>query len=220
VDVMTVVTISASYAAGGSEIGPRVAERLGVPFIDRAVPVAVARELKISVEEASAVEEDASHRFWSALAGLAPLANGMTVSGPNEQVTNERRLLEQTEMQIRKMAKAGGCVILGRGAAVVLADHGETLHVRLDGAREGRIEAAMRQHGIDRDAASAAQRTNDKIRSGYVKHNYGVDPSTASLYHLVLDTVRLGWQPTEELIIDAARLLEHTSPSTRPNKPR
>ena len=37
-DVMTVVTISAAYGAGGSEIGPLVAEELGVPFVDRAIP--------------------------------------------------------------------------------------------------------------------------------------------------------------------------------------
>jgi hypothetical protein len=91
---MTVVTISASYAAGGSEIGPRVAERLGVPFIDRAVPIAVARELKISVEQASAVEENSSNRVWSLLAELAPLANGMAVSEPKEEVASERQLIE------------------------------------------------------------------------------------------------------------------------------
>jgi cytidylate kinase len=207
---MTVVTISASYAAGGSEIGPLVAKRLGVPFIDRAVPVAVARELNISVEEASAVDENAPNRLWSLFAGLAPLANGWGVASPDGELANERQLFEHTEMQIRKMADAGGGVILGRAAAVVLADRVDTLHVRLDGAREGRIRAAMRQHGIDHDAAAAAQRTNDRIRTGYVKHNYGVDPASPDLYHMVLDTVRLGWRQTEDLIIDAVQLLERT----------
>lgn len=31
-------TLAALYGAGGSEIGPRVAERLGVPFLDREIP--------------------------------------------------------------------------------------------------------------------------------------------------------------------------------------
>jgi len=217
--LVTIVTISASYGAGGSEIGPRVAERLGIPFVDRAVPVAVARQLNISVEEASAVEENAPSRLWSLLAAVAPLGTGMTASGPNDDASTERQLIEQTGMQIRKLADAGGCVILGRAAAVVLADHADTLHVRLDGAPEGRIQAAMRQHDIDRDAAAAAQRTNDEVRTGYVKHNYGVDPSSPNLYHLTLDAVRLGWKLTEELIIDAARLLDETSPSFESDKP-
>ena len=32
---MTLVTISASYGAGGSRVAPALAERLGVPFLGR-----------------------------------------------------------------------------------------------------------------------------------------------------------------------------------------
>src|SRR5690349_21256314 len=49
---MHVVTISATYGAGGSVVGPAVAERLGVPFVDRAIPTAVAGRLAISLDEA------------------------------------------------------------------------------------------------------------------------------------------------------------------------
>ena len=41
------VTISAAYGAGGSLVGPRVAERLGVRFLDRASPVSVADHLEV-----------------------------------------------------------------------------------------------------------------------------------------------------------------------------
>ena len=36
---MSLVALSASYGAGGSVIGPALAERLDVPFIDRAIPL-------------------------------------------------------------------------------------------------------------------------------------------------------------------------------------
>ena len=42
---MTVVTLSASYGAGGSQVGPRLADRLGVAFIDRVIPTTVAGKL-------------------------------------------------------------------------------------------------------------------------------------------------------------------------------
>ena len=45
-----VVTISASYGAGGSWVGPQVAERLGCRFVDRAIPVQVAERLAVPVE--------------------------------------------------------------------------------------------------------------------------------------------------------------------------
>ena len=36
-----VVTLAALYGAGGSVVGTRVAERLGVAFLDRAIPTCV-----------------------------------------------------------------------------------------------------------------------------------------------------------------------------------
>ena len=38
------VALSASYGAGGNVVGPALAERLGVPFADRAVPIEGAEE--------------------------------------------------------------------------------------------------------------------------------------------------------------------------------
>ncbi|HYB27041.1 MAG TPA: hypothetical protein VEF89_10550 [Solirubrobacteraceae bacterium] len=38
---MTLVALSAFNGTGGSVVGPTVAERLGVPFVDRAIPLAV-----------------------------------------------------------------------------------------------------------------------------------------------------------------------------------
>ena len=43
-----VVTLASLYGAGGSVVGPRVAERLGVPFLDRAIPDAVAKQTEPS----------------------------------------------------------------------------------------------------------------------------------------------------------------------------
>ena len=40
-----VVTISAPYGAGGAYVGPRLAERVEVPFVDRAIPNEVAQRL-------------------------------------------------------------------------------------------------------------------------------------------------------------------------------
>lgn len=206
---MAVVTLSAAYAAGGSEIGPRVARRLGMRFIDRAIPVDVARGLGISVEEAEAVAQNAPSRLWQLLAGMSSAGYGMVPEA--DQRATERQLISQTETRIREEAEAGNCLILGRAAAVVLANRTDTVHVRLDGAPEGRIKAAMRQHGLAHAAAEAAQKENDKVRTGYVKHFYQADSASPKLYDLVLDTVRLGWGHAEELILTAARLTDEST---------
>ena len=44
---MSLVTLSATYGAGGSEVGPELAKRLGVPFVDRLIPSEVAARLAV-----------------------------------------------------------------------------------------------------------------------------------------------------------------------------
>lgn len=200
-----IITISASYGAGGSELGPRIAQRLGLRFIDRAVPVAVADELGISVQDAEAIEQDTPSRFWHFFAHMSSLSPGMVVPAPVEQGVTDRDVMRGTEAELRKVADSGSGVILGHAAAVVLANRSDALHVRLDGPPQGRVRMAMRQHGIDAAAAEAAQRKNDRIRAGYAKHFYGVDSASAKHYHLVLDTVRIDWDTAEQLILGAAR---------------
>ncbi|MEO8851674.1 MAG: cytidylate kinase-like family protein [Allobranchiibius sp.] len=199
-----IITISASYGAGGSELGPRIAQQLGLRFIDRAVSVAVAKELGISVRDAEAIEQDTPNRFWNFFAHMSSLSPGMIVPAPVEQGVTDRDVMRGTESELRRVADTGKGVILGHAAAVVLADHADALHIRLDGPPAGRVRSAMQQHGIDEASAKAAQQENDRIRSGYAKHFYGIDSSSAQHYHLVLDTVRIDWDTAERLIIAAA----------------
>jgi cytidylate kinase len=202
---MGIVTISASYAAGGSEIAPRVAERLRLPFVDRAIPVNVAAELGVPVESVEGVAEQSRSGFWALMASMAVVPDYIGTASPGYvHMPSERAMQEKTEEQLKKIADGPGGVLLGRAAAIVLADRPDALHVRLDGPVEGRINAAMRQHGISEVAAREARKTNDAARVGYVKHLYRCDPTRASLYHLVIDTVSIDWGAAEDLIVMAA----------------
>lgn len=204
---MGVITISASYAAGGSEIAPHLAQRLGLPFVDRAIPVSVAAKLGVPVETVESSGEGRANRFWSLMASMAVVPDYLgTAAGDYVHVPSERAMREHTEQELHRVAAQGGGIVLGRGAAIVLAGVPDVLHVRLDGPKEGRIRAAMHQHGITEDEARATCRTNDAAREGYVRHFYREDAAAAHLYDLVIDSVAFGWPVAEELVVTAARL--------------
>jgi len=203
---MVMVTISASYGAGGSVVGPRVAERLGVPFVDRAIPVDVAHELGISADEAEELSRNITGRWPRFLAAMASLSYDFALPMAKEVTGEDSDLVECTGDYLHRLAQEGGAVVLGHAAAVVLAGRPDALHVRFDGPAEARVAAAMRQHGIDHDTAYAQLRENDRLRSGYVTHFHHVDASDPALYDLVLDTTRLGWQQAEDIVVYAAGL--------------
>src|SRR3954463_12189197 len=118
-----VVTISAAFGAKGSIIGPRVAERLAVPFVDRAIPYTVAADIGCTLEEALDHDDRAEHGLGRILASAARLPNvalggmgGMDAYFPERGFVPEEEFLVRTEHVIKEIAEHGGGVILGRAS--------------------------------------------------------------------------------------------------------
>lgn len=200
-----VVTISAAYGAGGSVVGPALAERLGVPFLDRAIPVTVAERLAAPLGQAHAAEH-ASSRFERLLARLGQVAtlSGAGAGMGRHAAPQEEDFRAQTEQLLWELAETTGGVVLGRGAAVVLADVRHALHVRLDGPAEARLREAVERHGLERARAERALRETDRARLAYVRHFYRRDARDPSLYHLLIDSSALPLETCVELIAIAA----------------
>ncbi len=225
-----VVTISATYGAGGSVVGRSVAERLGVAFLDRAIPGEVASEIGCRFEDALERDDRAPTGFSRLLASAARLpsvAMGSVDSTYIGTTDAEGRLLfdeefvEHTERVITNVASEQG-VILGRAAAVVLANHEHALHVRLDGAPDRRLmqAAAMREKARDEALATAHDERhgpawrpptmrelddNDRARAAYVRRFYRVDADDPRHYHLVLDSTAIGLATCTEIVERLAR---------------
>jgi cytidylate kinase len=202
--VPTVVTIAALYGAGGSVVGPRVAERLGVQFLDRAIPSAVAK--RAGLTEAAVDEVDQKPRSgWQRL--LASLGRASPATGASHQVERldleERRLRAEIEEFLANASRAGG-VVLGRGGAVVLADVPGALHVYLGGDRKARVQRVMKLEGLDSATAAHRVKANDRARRDYVRSTYGIDGDNPRLYHLTIDAIALGADVCVELIVGAA----------------
>lgn len=203
---MGVVTVSASYGAGGSEIGPAVAAALGLPFVDRAVPVGVARKLDVPLDQAERRDETTDRGLWRVISSMA-LVPEMAGAGPlaYNTYTDEHAFREKTEEVLHEIADSGGGVLLGRAAAIVLAGRADALHVRLDGPAEARIAQAVARTGKPEAEIRRALRSNDAARAAYVRNFYRTDPADARHYHLVIDTTAISWAAAADLVVTAAR---------------
>src|SRR5215467_14380640 len=154
---MGTVTIAATYGAGGSLIAPAVARRLGLPFIDRAIPVAIAREIHEPLEAALAADTDQTPRVARLLdrvLATSGLFVGVTVSPEQRGAIPE---IARTEETLRRIAETTGAVILGRAGVFALKGMPGVLHVRLDCDVEARRRAAAERYGIDIEEATRMQ---------------------------------------------------------------
>ena len=203
-----VITVSASYGAGGSIVAPALADRLGLPFLQRVTTSEghVAEpgpcDEQLSAEEVKATPV---HRMLAHFTQAMPA--GPTQSPPSTHHQDDH-LRGHGEAGIhRLLADGGGAVILGRAAAVVLGkDRG--FHVRLDGPAERRIVQGAAVEDISEEKARERLRAADKARTAYVRRLYRTDPADASLYHLVIDSTAMPLDAVIELILTAARAHE------------
>ena len=204
---MGTVTIAATYGAGGSVIARAVAERLGLPFVERAIPASVAERIHQPLE--AALADDADHT--SAVGHL--LNRVLATSGLFVGVQSAPELvgvgtdIATTEAALRKLADGGGAVILGRGGVFVLHGRPDVFHVRLDGPVEARRRQAATHEGIDPAAAAKTQQYADRARRAYIHHFYPragawEDPRH---YHLVLDSTAISLDTCVEIVVRAAQ---------------
>lgn len=202
---MGVVTVSAAYGAAGAEVAPAVAERLGLPFHDRVIPVQVAGRLGVSVAEAEANDETVVRGLWRLVASLGTMPDPVGGVLPTSSLPDARSYRQQTERVLAEIADGDGGVVLGRAGAIVLRDRPDVLHVRLDGPRDRRLAAAVERSGRSTDEVRREMEANDRTREAYVRHFYRCDPSAAKHYHLVVDSTAVPVETVIDLVVTAAR---------------
>jgi len=203
------VALSASYGAGGSRVGPALAERLGVPFLDRAIPFAVSQRLDVDVETAHEHNERlGGGRLERILRGFI----GQNVGAPvpiASEMTIDEDFRRATEEVLLGQAESGEGVILGRGAAIVLRDRPDVLRARLDGPADRRAAQAARLAGIELDEAQEALKRLDRAHAEYTRRFYAADICDPGLYDIVLDSTRIDLEKCVELLEVAARARTH-----------
>ena len=181
-----------------------MAERLGVPFVDRLIPAQVAAGLGIRPSAAQEHDEGSGGFMARLLISLAPIGEAVGVERRAGGRASDRDFRETIEQVIFERADSGRGVILGRAGAVVLRKDPRALHVRLDGPREARIEQAMRIQKVERETAERRIRETDHARHSYVRHFYRADARDPALYHLLIDSTAVDLDSCVELIALAA----------------
>ena len=102
----------------------------------------------------------------------------------------------------------GGAILVGRAANIVTARLPNVLRVRLVAPLEDRIERICRDEHKTPGEARRFCLEEEQARARYVKTYYHADISDPVLYHLVINTSRVGHENAARLIGDAVMHLE------------
>jgi cytidylate kinase len=195
--VPPVVTLFESYGSGAGYLGPRVAAALGVPFHAQAFS-----SEEIETAETTHQSEGVLARVFAAMGGSYAGLEGPSVAMAQR---DDYELVMGNTRAVQQEARQGG-VIVGRNAALILANRPATLHVMLDGPVEQRIQRAARESDISPQRAARRQRREDQIRADMSLRLYGWDPRSHERYDLVVNTGTMELDVCVDIVVQAARV--------------
>lgn len=192
------MTISASYGAGGSVVGPALAELLGFPFLDRAV---AARDTAPPGAESATQEEHTDGVLTRLFARYSTVPDPVMAGVASAAVVvTDDAVREEGRARVQEFAQQDS-VILGWGGTVLVP---HAFHVRLDGPLARRVLQGMRIEQLDEPTARSRLARTDKVRSAFMKRLYGRDWRDPELYHLVVDSTAIDLADSARLIGEAA----------------
>ena len=207
----TVVCLSASDGAGGEDIAPLVADRLGFHIVDEQVIARAATEAGVAAHVAAEVEQRRSlaARLLDplALAGLGAGTSGLTglpAIDLDDLAPSADRLRALIRGAIEDIAREGGVLIVAHAASLALAARPGTLRVFVTASVETRRQRVASARLVNDAEAKRLVARGDRNRADYLKSFYRVTEQPTH-YDLVINTDALTADEGADLIAQAAR---------------
>lgn len=119
---------------------------------------------------------------------------------------SEWTIVQKTTEIILRLSRFGKTIIVGRGSMVINAKLPNCLHIRLVASLESRIKHVQDVFKYSRSEAADYIAKEDANRKKYLKSHFYKEPDDPSLYHLILNTSKLTYQESAELIYSIARI--------------
>ena len=97
-------------------------------------------------------------------------------------------LFHHTVDTIRKLARLGNAIVIGRGGNFITSSLPNTFHVRLIGSEASRVAYVQRSQNLEKRDAIDYCRQTDKARKSYVKSHLHKDIEDPLAYNAVIRT--------------------------------
>lgn len=183
-----VITINRELGSGGRTVGRILAEKLGVPFYDKALIHALEEKYNLTSEEIERLK-GRSNNWWTDFERVVSLGHGMCLdtqlSGVDTVTTS---VLFKAEKEILEgIAQAESCVIAGRLAFFVLKAHPNHLSIFIHAPMKNRLERVMRKKNISEKEAAKLIEKVDNMRKEYVKRFAQTSRYDSRNYDLVIN---------------------------------
>ena len=204
-----VITINRELGSGGKTVAKKLAEKLGVPYYDKAHLQSMEDKEGLNDEKIERLKTK-KRTWWPDFKRIVELDGGFAVSIydnlPNYAVPEKNDTDEKfrTEQEILKgIVDAESCVVAGRCSFVTFKDHPNHLNIWIQSPMECRVERVMKKKGIaSKEEAEIFITEVDKLCEDYVKRHTGATRYDPRNYDLVVSMNGMTEEEAVALIIN------------------
>ena len=198
------ITINRELGSGGRTVGRLLAERLAVPYYDKALIMALEKKYNLSVEEIERMKGK-SVRWWSDFNRVMRVGENPRLyvekEGDEPDVVTTEVIFKAEKEILQAIAQDESCVIAGRTGFFVLKDHPNHLSILIQASMEHRLERVMRKKKISEDEARKIIQKVDNMREKYVSKFANTSRYDARNYDLVINMDGKTEEDAADLII-------------------
>ena len=186
-----VITINRELGSGGRTVGRLLAEKLEVPFYDKAVIKALHEKFHITPEEIEKMK-GRKHGWWAEVEHILKIGSGVSMEyympqkgdAPDMLTTDE--MFKTETLILQDLAVEESCVVAGRSGFHVFRMHPNHLSVLIQASMEHRVERVARKQNVTPEEARKIIDQVDKMRENYVKKYTGTSRYDTRNYQLVI----------------------------------
>jgi cytidylate kinase len=211
--MIRVITVEREYGSRGAEFAHHLAERLGWRLVDQCLIEEIAQKAGVTKKLAERCDERLDpwyyrfgKSFWHGSLERLPAL-------PETQVFDSERMVQFVREYLEGLAKEGNVVIVGRGAAAVLARAPGAFHIFVYASMWRKVrwfEETFPEHAKEAEQELLA---TDRRRAAYIRRYYDQDWTDRRLYHLMMNSC-MGFDAMVDSAIDASGL-SVTEPAAR-----
>jgi cytidylate kinase len=167
---MSIITISREFGSGGREVGKRLADAMGYAYYDREIVAAIAQRKQLDEGYVASALEGGLFRS-------VPIHFGRTFSYTTPLMTSTTGLFVEQHKLLRELAEQGNCVIVGRAADAILAEH-RPFNIFVYADMEAKVRRCMER----------AEEDEKLTQRELIRHIKKVDADRARYHELFSDT--------------------------------
>ena len=185
-----VITINRELGSGGRTVGRILADKLGVPYYDKALTKPLEEKFNMTSEQIERLKGN-NRSWWEDIKRVLILGEDAANSSDyydekKKKLVTSEAVLKAEKGILQDIAIEESCVIAGRSAFYVMNGFPNRLNVLIQASMEFRLNRIMTKRGISEKEAKKIIDEVDASREEYLKNNARTSRYDTRNYDLVI----------------------------------